>query len=311
MLTSKQTIIYWDMKGGVILAWVNTEITGIPYSTIDTSQFTNTGNWSVNNDSLPAGYSFQIAVSFRENGESIHGTTDFWIFGNTSYGILCHNTQGYQWNWKFQFYLNGEIIAESNTYNFGSNIKTCFVCFAFGLNENDLQGSIIYISNQSTGTSPANTFSCFGAVLNNSSYTACYNWIKQGAIPPYTWQSVASLNTKQGSYKFTYIDSEAIEDADNQTVSRNDVSYVSTKITDFLAGIPSGNVNNILETEDGYRIVAKRDSTNGDYYIGFKVGDTLEWFDTISTLLAPITSIGFVIAMKIKLVNILKRMNLA
>lgn len=113
--------------------------------------------------------------------------------------------------------------------------------------------------------------------------------------PTYTWQSVAGLNTKQGSYKFTYIDSEAIEDVDNQTVSRNDMLYVSTKITDFLAGIPSGNVNNILETADGYRLVAKRDSSTGDYYIGFKVNDTLEWYDTISTLLAPITSIGFVI----------------
>ena len=107
------------------------------------------------------------------------------------------------------------------------------------------------------------------------------------------WECVPYLNTTQGRYHFTEIDADALEDTDSQYVSRDKVNYVSTKITDFLAGIPDETVN-ILETAPGNRMVAKRDS-NGDYYLGFAVGSTIEWYDTISQSLAPITSIGFVI----------------
>ena len=217
-------------------------------------------------------------------------TWDGWISAPTyTTFALSSSTIGfgsnYESNAKFYWSAGGGNVPSIQDYY---DILICIPVFA--IDTTNQTGRAFYVLAYKYGARKG--FTIFGS---GSSSAEKYTLLT-GAIPAtYNWQSVASLNTKQGSYKFTYIDSEAIEDADNQTVSRNDVLYVSTKITDFLAGIPSGNVNNILETADGYRLVAKRDSTNGDYYIGFKVGDTLEWYDTISTLLAPITSIGFVI----------------
>ena len=152
------------------MAWQNVEVNGVSYSTIDPEQFTNTGSWSVY-EPLPSGYSFQIAIIFRENGSSIHGNTDFWAFGNSSYGILVHNTSGYEWNWKLQFYLEDEIVAQSNTFSFGSSIKYYVMYFSFGINEDEQKGSVIYTFNSNNSETPSRTYQNRGDVLNNSSFT--------------------------------------------------------------------------------------------------------------------------------------------
>lgn len=225
-----------------------------------------------------------------------------------TYEPLTQNGEYYYEAYGYKIYNSAILQYDGNTYTMVVFPSSCYVwecvgsSFSRGINYNTNSGNGAYTTttvNETVGGVQIVRndlwlgFTPTGSDLQIFTDPQAFMDYVTAPVVLHEWECVPYLNTLQGRYHFTEINADALEDADSQYADRLDVTYVSTRVNNFLAGIPE-NVCNILQTKEGYMLIGKRD-TNGDYIIGFKVGDTVEWADRITDALADITSIGFVI----------------
>lgn len=270
------------------MAWENANVApNYQAYLLDFTIFTPGSDWTyfAGDDRAAALLMFQSKFSGGVDLNSLADNT--YLFGDSTSGSYKSTNGGAPEIW---CKLNNSNVAANRGYGNGTDGNISKVLYLW--NQEIQQGALCIASLWKGGAG-------WFCILTRETYidsngrALLYQLYGGHIVPTHVWECVPRLNTLQGTYHFTEIDADALEDADNQVVSRDKVNYVSTKIPEFLSGIPNETVN-ILETAPGNRIVAKRDS-NGDYYLGFAVGSTVEWYDTITQQLAPITSIGFVI----------------
>lgn len=171
---SEMELIYQWLYPTPIHGWYNAKIMGVPYSNVANVNFTATEDWTSWIPSPPLA-GFTTAITLVENGSYIHGTSDFWVTGDSSWGILCKSS-GNASLWYIQLYLNGSQVGQSGTLQVSNNTTDYIVCLIFGVNKDEQKGSVVYGIHVDT----SNTYSFKTAIGMNSSYL--YPWIKKGII---------------------------------------------------------------------------------------------------------------------------------
>ena len=213
------------------MAYVNIEIDGLTSGIAPISAFTNPPSGDLGT-SVPSGYTFNTSAVVRLNNVQVN-TIPFWIFGNESYGIQW---AGSATSWQYlRFYINNQSIGDITLGLGDGDEKDNLVSIMLGIDEDTQKGSIFaiqqyrYYSTHYYGRQNATT----GFPFKNTDLA--YNWIKNGIVIPYNWQSVPSISGKNG----ILLPLSTLNDV-------NDGDPITTSDTSKIIIVPQSNVKQLV-----------------------------------------------------------------
>lgn len=176
--------------------------------------------------------------------------------GNPSGSRVESGVAGTYFQFTSEYVPSGLVPILNNVqvmnWNTGGYYNYSVISWFFGIDDDTQQGYMWrFIAGYTRNVSPDN---CAGKLLGIYPLTSAgdmYTFLKGLEPIVYEWECIDYLNTVQGRFRFTYIDSSILENSDSQqNIPRDKVLYLGTPIDEFLAGISNETVN-ILETKDG------------------------------------------------------------
>lgn len=196
------------------MGWVNANIGLEPMSVFRTENAMQNCPQTVwyNNPSNES-YTFNMLWQIRKNSVW-QISANQWLFGNTNFGIQVNSIDNY--SLYTSFWANGVKVINNNYSQTSSGWIDAQLGLACAINEDTQKGSITYICKR--GNADLTDYACATSgydVYHDSD--KCYTWIKQGLIPPYSWQSVPSISGKNGILSFSMVNDNDLNNGDPVT----------------------------------------------------------------------------------------------